>query len=310
LSDSWEPGPGANFYRSSRKWSCGTRVTFDGVNDNNADLLSVSITGDALSQFGIEATLQLLRDLLSWGGKCSRIDIPIDFKDEHSPVGLIDHVIASCHRGELCKARKYKLIEQFTAEGACTGRTIYLGSRAKSGSGRYVRVYDKGLESGKAEAGHHERFEVEFKQEPAQLVAIALASSEAWEQEAAAYALGAVSFNEVTGFASLLRRPLVEWWAALIDGLTVKTAKVKRVPTTLDAYLAWINDVIVPRLDDMAKATSQTRQKVLDLICTQQDRSRPAGGRNPVVKQFVQMLRQHQLPLNVSLPTGKRAILC
>jgi hypothetical protein len=230
---------------------------------------AIEVPGGVLDDLGGDAAVEFLA-WLGVGRKCTRIDLRLDWRSS-AGVGLVDDVLASCERGELCRARSYRTVMDKTADGAYRGRTVYLGSRS---SQRMVRVYDKGLETGEESQGCWERWEVEFKEEAAQEVAKRLfpAAGRFAEQTGQPrivkqLALGAVDFRmPKAGETALERRPRAAWWDRLLDGLEVVRAPVRRQQSCLESYKGWGMSTWGRKVRQMAEQTGQTMGQVMESL--------------------------------------------
>ena len=91
--------------------------------------------------------LQLMHDLEALGVKCTRIDLAADdFTRKRLVMDVIHQAATAGHVvGFRCYDPRRPLKNMQT--GQLAGDTAYFGKRGNHGSGRYVRFYDKGLES-------------------------------------------------------------------------------------------------------------------------------------------------------------------
>ena len=164
----------------------------------------------------------------------TRFDVAVDFFGRD--LGIVDSVVASCGRGELCGARLCDPRRPIRCNGDPVGNGVYLGKRGSDGSGRFIRVYDKGLESKTKPLGQWERWELECSGEVARSIAACMmyawrmdgspdvkhASLEfltGWRRFGAEVALNAVDFRESNGRSELDRRPRCSWWAITREGI-------------------------------------------------------------------------------------------
>jgi len=162
---------------------------------------------------------------------------------------------------------------------------VRLGRRGNVGSGRYARVYDKGLETKTAGANQWQRFEVEYTGQVAAFALAMLLESErdgmarmvvdprvesktCWEDQAVAMALGAFDFREVTGSRELGRRPRVSWWAAFVGQVEcVRVKAAKPVARSLKATARWVRKCVAPTLVSMMRRSGRSLMEVLtDLV--------------------------------------------
>lgn len=133
--------------------------------ENMPDMLTFS--GQDLIQIKRHALeYTLLRHALSLQRvNVTRLDFAIDVVDGFSPQEFQDRF----ERGEIQSSAKKITVIESREEGSSLGKTVYLGSRK---SERFLRVYDKGLETGKG--GSWTRIEIELKQGVATAVARAM----------------------------------------------------------------------------------------------------------------------------------------
>lgn len=183
--------------------------------DRHRGKFTVEIPGSALGCLEGEERIELLRDLARWGMKCTRIDVAVDLvAHSDGQVELVEAVHDACTRGELVGARRWRPVIEY-AGNRITGASVYLGKRGSQGSGRMVRCYDKGLETG-AVANTWHRWEAEFSGDVAAQVGQVLAERVEWVEPAVCVALGAVDFRVNTGVRDSCRRPRAEWWASVV----------------------------------------------------------------------------------------------
>lgn len=251
-------------------WSYGERLQYAygaSINFSGRDRRECccDLPGEACRRLGHDVLLTWLRKAEECGHSASRIDIRADFRGER--VGLIDRVLSSARAGELCGARRVKPDEPFDAiTGELLGRQVSIGVRGKDGSGRYVRVYDKGLETGTESVGRWERWEAEFAKKVAAKVVAELLDAVDWVQAASQACLGAVDFREANGQRAYERRPRVDWWSALLDGLQPVMHRKEGRTATLSTYLIWMRRCVVPGLHALAGNVGFTEPQLLQFI--------------------------------------------
>jgi DNA relaxase NicK len=276
---------GISSYAERRAFGWGAYLAYS---DEARPEFLVVLSGETCGKFGDAVVLDLVRWVLDQGGKATRIDVRIDFKGER--VGLIDAVHASCEARQLCRCKVWQYIAVRTAEGEHLGRGVLLGKRGKEGSGRYVRVYDKGLETGEKPPRTWERWEVEFSKDAADKVAHRLVDAARWEEEAVAVAFGAMELREYNGSRSLMRRPLAKWWADLLANVRPITVKVERAGTNLQKLGGWLRQSVLPTLDTMAREAGLTRDEVMRFFSGVGNLAKPTEDAPTVVWEFVDEL--------------------
>jgi DNA relaxase NicK len=229
--------------------------------------------------------------MMSWAyqqfAQAKRIDIRLDFKGQY--IGLIDLIHQSCEQKELCRCRRWLPLIPRTADGNITGKTIQLGKRGKEGSGRFVRAYDKGLETGEAAIGEWERWETEFADDAANQVCMQLVESDDWKHTAAKLVLAAVEFRVHNGSRSLKRRALSDWWAKFTESIKPVLVKIKHTPSTIDSYGSWLRKSVMPAIHTMAHHSGQTVMQVTDFFVGKQNFAKSVGSAPPVVWAYLDM---------------------
>ena len=204
----------------------------------------------------------------SLGGKVTRLDIAVDAQHDEG-VGLIDKAIESLEAGELIGSKTWEPRIKYKS-GEVVAYGVNIGARGKEGSGRYVRIYDKGLEQGDSDFGQHERFEVEFTKDCAAEVASDVFSMMAgWETRAWCRVNGAVGFleNRDGAHGHRSRRPVSKWWAEWTAGHSPVTTVPTRVETTLERHTRWLAETVLPTTARLAKAAGVSFTDALYHLC-------------------------------------------
>jgi hypothetical protein len=246
------PGTAARFRMpAARRWACGAFVAFDDDPDGR-EFVVVEVPGGAVAALPEDEQGRLLFDLTARGGVCTRIDLAVDW---HQPAeDRIGQVHAACEAGMLTGARRYKYEYERRPAGGLLSEQVRMGARGGDGSGRFVRVYDKGLESGEATAGEWVRWELEATGTVAAEVALLILGTDwsGWQERARAIALGSVDFRERTGRRELALRPRASWWDAILGGLAcVRVQAGPRVRSSL-GLLSWLRTAVAPTIATLA----------------------------------------------------------
>lgn len=189
----------------------------------------VAFSGNALSILEPVSQFQLMRRLDNLGMKATRIDIALDDYDRE--LSLEWHSEQISLRGTLCYFRTAKLIRSLTNN---QDETLYLGRRGSSGSGVFMRIYDKYIESeGEVNAI---RYECEFSGDKVgnvfnMLLGINPEDSVTQEQTLSGLVLGSIDYREKDGKKSLDRcRRVSEWEAFLAGNITLRVKPRPRKP--------------------------------------------------------------------------------
>lgn len=245
-----ELGKGRFFLDTGYHWSEGG-MFLDLDAEHNKQHCVIELPGMLISELDFTDVRQLLHDLCCYGFKVTRIDIAVDLYDRPN---LIQTIRDSCNRGELCRSRTYQHIVERSG-AALTAHGINIGKRGKLGSGRYLRVYDKGLEQKTAEAGEWIRWEVELSDTCAQQFADKFATQDNAIETALSHALWVVEFREKTGSRMLARRPLATWFEDFTEHVRRERLTAVRAKSTVESYTRWVRTAVVPKLETIARIT-------------------------------------------------------
>lgn len=221
----------------------------------------LNIPAGALREIGPDHALRLMRDLIRLGWRATRLDIALDFH-ERSGADLISAIHAGCEAEQLCGARTHQLVVEEGQHGP-SGYAVNIGKRGKHGSGRYLRVYDKGLEQRSALIGDWVRAEVELSDQCAADAAELLVNSDDPGAAMVGLVLGCVDFREVTGSRRLEDRPRAAWWAKIVDGVELHRPVAVRAKTTATGYMRWIRTAVAPKVATIAACTGLTVANVV-----------------------------------------------
>lgn len=252
-----EVRPGRDGFNRGVRYAAGVQVFWaDGEAAERcrlADKCMVEIPGQVLHLVSPRERMQWLKMLWKLQLKCRRLDCCVDFRGES--IDIVGDVVAGCYAGELTGTRHgFDVRRPCRPDGTATGYGVYLGKRGRDGSGRFTRVYDKGLETGEASEGRWQRVEAEFSGKVAEYVQTLLVQAyelerqgleaadagltkvddvEAvvgWDAQTRALAMGAFDFRKANGETALKRRPRMDWWQGWLD-------RGKAVPRRVIAYV-------------------------------------------------------------------------
>lgn len=244
---------------------------------------------------GLEAggPFELLRDLDGFAMNCTRLDLRVDHRGQD--IRLIQQMIEGCRRGELTGARTWEERKPYTG-GTISGFGCNVGRRGKNGSGRYVRVYDKGLETKTGPIGQWVRFEAELSSGCAAKAGGDLVGAEDAYAAVLEIAYGCLDFREANGRASLERRPRCPWWVDVLESVEPRRIRAERSKPSIDATAKWLRTQVSPVLCALADATDRDEWHVFaDLVGPRPVPTIDALMR-PVVMQYVERLREASAP--------------
>jgi len=263
LWGAWRDCKGKHGYGRGQRWMSGAEVWYTPVNGEGQAGMCVSLNGDALGSIAWDDRLDLLAFLIEHV-VCTRLDLAVDYRGER--VRIIEEATASADRGELCRCRVHKPVVE-KRDNEVTAYGLNLGRRGKAGSGRYVRTYDKGLETGECPRGQWVRWEAELSKKVADSAVRRVLAADDPAREIRAIALGCVDFRMVTGDAHLDRRPRARWFLDLVqDARPVRVAAVRPAPSA-DRRQQWLRRCVYRSLQAMAANTGTSIETVLQDVC-------------------------------------------
>lgn len=293
IGQSPERKGGLFFHVHRYDWSNVVRVCF--TESADSCIVDVSGSGLALIEQGMSAE-DFARWCMSLGGRATRLDLAVDFKGGEEPRWLIDRLYRSCSSGELVGARRYHLDRRESVTDGVVGDCVCIGTRGSDGSGRYVRVYDKGLETKSSDRGTWVRFEAEYSGDVAAQTAIEVFGPDDlphadWVTRSLSHVFGAFDLRAVTGRREIKLRPRVSWWAALIESTTPVRVVAKRVASTAASWARWMSTAVVGQVLALAQAARATPDQVVRLACGHTG-SRTKFLRTPAGSELAMYLRQ------------------
>jgi hypothetical protein len=201
----------------------------------------LSVNGQTMALLELEEQMGLIRELDELGAVGSRMD---PAADDYSHVLLrMSDVHQAAEAGFYVGCKRYDARRPWkNRQGDLEGDTAYFGRRGSDGSGRYVRFYDKRLESkGRVDCI---RYEVEASQEYARALFASLASShspESFLRKIAEFLGGAIDFRLRKGCEKNIKRlQRCAWWQVIVDRLgSVKYRNSKVIPPLQKTIEYW-----------------------------------------------------------------------
>lgn len=230
LGEAPRGGKGMHGWRFAEVYSSGCQLHYSRKGD---DLAWLQVNGGACGVLGPD-NLRRLAHVAGHGGKCSRIDIRLDFRGED--LSLVQLIIEACQAGHLRSVKRFEPHKSTSSDLEVLGDGVTLGSRS---SARFVRVYDKGLETGTLPRGQWIRFEVELKDWAAHEAFCALFDPTAPDQfrsRALARILAAVDFRVGPRDVEPSRLPRPGWWEQIVSGVDLARPPVPSSPPDLDRW--------------------------------------------------------------------------
>jgi DNA relaxase NicK len=199
----------------------------------------LDLTGDTLDSVDPARQLWLIQQLVALGAKATRLDVAFD---DGRRIASMDQLHAAADAGNYAGFLKHLPMREKMRSGELTGDMVTFGNKGKDGSGKYMRIYDKNLESGGLIDAI--RYECVFAKERADEALQLLSRSvdvDRYAQLIARMVAGAIDFlHRADGETHLDRCARLEWWERIVRLLTgaVKISAVDRRATLLGALQA------------------------------------------------------------------------
>jgi hypothetical protein len=205
---------GLRWYPKTFRWEMKAVLAYG----ETVDTCWLSVNGDSLAHIGGKKIMRFLHGLAKRGASFTRFDVAID--DYSGKLLKMDLFEQAVKDGNVvgCKRYQHEKITKNLKTGELEGESHNFGRRGGDGSGRYVRCYNKNLESkGKVPVI---RFEVEFSGEVARMVIDGLLDCKnlfSFTQKMARAAVGSVDFKERAGKKHIARMARLPWYQRIID---------------------------------------------------------------------------------------------
>jgi DNA relaxase NicK len=106
----------------------------------------LDLNGDTLDSIDAGRQLSWCASCRQLGGKATRCDVALSTMS--CRVASMDDIRAAADRGNYAGFLKHMPLREQMRDGTITGDSVTFGARGKDGSGKYMRIYDKALESG------------------------------------------------------------------------------------------------------------------------------------------------------------------
>jgi DNA relaxase NicK len=242
---------GMHGYHCSIRWESGAFIAWT---DGRPEAL-LSLSGGACALVGPSDLLGLIQFTASLGAHCTRLDAAFD---DHDRLASMDDVHNAALAKNVLGFRRYDPRRpRSILSGELEGDSAYFGRRGRDGSGTFIRVYDKALESdGQVNAI---RWEAEFSGDRADLVYRDLAACETLEQFTrvlAAAVGGSISFidRDESAHGHIDRMRVLPWWEKIVRMLGQVRYRVVRVKPKLQQSLEFVVRQVGPTLAKIVAA--------------------------------------------------------
>lgn len=205
----------------------------------------LSIPASCLGLLQLEGQGLLFATLYELGARSSRLDARID---DYGKTITIEKVEEAVRSGNVAHFKNFRFIESGSIAGSGTGRTIEFGARGKRGSGKFLRIYDKSVES----RGHIDCIRVELELSGARsrdcFAILAQTPPELWPELIGGWIKSAIAFVDRSVSDKLYRCPLLSWWAELVDRFSELSLSVDRPTKSIEKVKKWLQKQVAPSL--------------------------------------------------------------
>lgn len=267
-------------YDVSLKWTNGITVYFHSIESRykiTGGRFGFECPGGAIETMEPMGFLWFLWSLVyDWQLRPSRLDLCFDDQDRTIvPRTLYSLIYGEDDAGQATKAdfTGFRTIQP-AFKGGYEGRTydaVYFGERGKAGCGKYLRVYDKALESdGENRAV---RWELELSDHYARLAVAeildAMAKSDMTEESSCTLVAatigkviaGSIDFlhrDQRAGSKNLSRLERYEFWSVILAKLTGRLRLVGRIlKKTIERAKRWVGEQMVGTMQMICEATGE-----------------------------------------------------
>jgi len=238
-------------YQAAAEWHpFGIKVMWDLDTQNrlrHGNRIVLQIGGEGLGCFPAESLYQFCRELcVKFSFKSTRVDLCFDdFEKIIEPQEVTQFADQGSYRG----FRKHRPIRESKRNGDLLGDTLYFGTRGKNGGGKFLRCYNKDLESG-GEVNSI-RWEVEFSKERANKVFFELAMSANITEFATNIALfigGSIDFIERNG-KRFDTRDRLAFWEQILHHLGAASIRNPQPEQSIESAMEWVERSVTPSLE-------------------------------------------------------------
>lgn len=244
-------GYGLWSYDTRHFWSSGVSLNYDTHEERServhGGMMTLDCPGGALDEMAAPDLQLLIEATAAFDGKCTRIDINFDdYARLIEPKDLYEVIRRNDYSGfrHAAPRPKYDRGKLIRDEAA-------FGERGSYGNGKYLRVYDKNLESdGKFNCV---RWEIEFTRKRAALVFERLAETngdlDAFGTLCASLIAGCITFVHRTHEKNIERLELYDFWEEILSILGRPVSlRIERPQETVTGKIEWIKHDVSPSL--------------------------------------------------------------
>jgi len=243
-------------YSDRFHWSSGVSLNFDADDERSfrvhCDRITLDCPGSACDEITVPDLLTMMEYFEALGGDGKRVDgYYDDYNRRIYPHDLDELIKNNDYSGLRHAAPRHKW-----CGGNMIREEVAFGERGSYGNGKYIRFYNKELESDGEKKCN--RFEVEFTGKKADSVFHRLASTggdvAAFSTILGSLIAGSITFVHRTGEKNVGRLERYEWWKEIVDFLGGELkVRVERKKDSLTGKIEWVKQNVSPSLACLKK---------------------------------------------------------
>lgn len=283
------------FWRYDRhyRWQNGVMLMYHATPAGDAltkGRIAVEVPGHVLDTLDMYDVMLLCAALAAHGWQTSRMDLYFDDFERIVTPRQIESLVreVSLYGNQPIREDWTGFMDltpnhEYRRGKGCVREEIAFGRRGKMGSGKYLRIYDKGLESGGVNTAI--RYELELSDKRAQKAFDMLLGTlcENWNPEVTASLIGAIiggciDFKQRNGRKNVKRCPRYAFWQRIIDKIGAESVLRPKDPEkSIERGERWVHkqvagtiqmlriaygtEVFLPMLFDLAEAEDRLTPK-------------------------------------------------
>lgn len=224
--------------------------------------ITLDVPGSACDELTAADLVLFMEFIQHLGGKATRIDVFFDDYDRKVGIEELRSVVDKKDFSGFQIASDSRTINRIKKKNdGLVYNSVTFGRRGSAGSGKYLRIYDKNLESNGEE--NCIRWEVEFTQRYAERVFNILSGTggnlDVFAISCGALIGGCMRFVHRTGERNIARLELYDWWEDIIKRLGVLSIRIAKKKSTLMGMIEWTKRQLSPTLAVIASSFKTSR---------------------------------------------------
>lgn len=249
FGQSTQDGYGLWSYDTRYSWTNGASLNYDS-DDNRSDSVhlgkvTLDVPGKAMDTITQGDLCLFLFGMVPFRPSCTRIDVFLDDYHRFITPGKVHDIIK---RSDYSGFRKSQFKQRYE-RGCIIHDEVDFGTRGDNGAGKYLRVYDKALES----KGERDciRWEVEFSKQRAHKVFDKLShvtSVDGFATLCGSLVAGCIAFVKRTGEKNIGRLKVYEFWNRIRETLGTLIIRIEKKLSDVGDMYRYIYKQVSPTM--------------------------------------------------------------